>query len=144
MRKLILILWLAVTPAWAAPPRTLTANIPITGINRLVVTTTAGAVHITASPDNAIHVQVTLHQTEHRLLWFFHWMRAGTAGDMEAAVLDREKQGGTLVLSLEYPAGDVRSDVHQQWLVQVPAQLALAADMDTGQLAIDGDRKSVV
>ena len=67
MRKLILILWLAVTPAWAAPPRILTANIPITGINRPVVTTTAGAVHITASPDNAIHAQVTLHQTEHRL-----------------------------------------------------------------------------
>jgi hypothetical protein len=129
----LLLLAAAASPAWAAP---LSADIPAKGLERLDLTAGGGELHVTASPDDAVHVKVTLHQEEHSLLGLFHWMSATTADDMSKASLGQDAAGGTLKLAVKYPSGDSRSDIKQEWEVRVPARFAASVEMDAGMLSI--------
>lgn len=121
----------------AAPARTLTADIPAAGVTALKLSMDVGQAEIGVSPDDAVHVRVTLKQKQREFLWFFHWMSAGTARDIAAATLSSSREGGTVSVALSYPDID-SGDVQQNWRVELPARLALDATMKVGRLGIDG------
>jgi hypothetical protein len=121
-----------------AGPRTLTADIATAGLARLALKVGVGEVHVTPSADDKLHVQVTLRQKEREFMWFFHWASQGTAQDIAAATLKQQQQDKQLGLSLDYPSGQNEDDLKQEWDVQVPARLALDADMKVGELTIEG------
>lgn len=125
-------------PAPLAGPRTLTADIATAGLARLALKVGVGEVHVTPSADDKLHVQVTLRQKEREFMWFFHWASQGTAQDIAAAALKQQQQDKQLSLSLDYPSGQNPDDLKQEWDVQVPARLALDADMKVGELTIEG------
>ena len=117
--------------------RTLTADAPAAGIDKLELDLGVGEVKVTPSSDDSVHVQVKLRQKDEEFLWFFHWASAGTDKDIAAARIDQEKLGDKLKLSLDYPS-DKQDNIKQEWEVMVPARLALDAQMKVGQLSIDG------
>ena len=90
--------------AQAAGTRTLTADIPMTGINTLIITVGVGELRVTPSSDNAIHVQVSLEQKSREFLWFFHWHSNSTVREIQAAQITQQKQGERLCCRSPHPA----------------------------------------
>lgn len=124
--------------AQAAGPRTLSADIPAAGVNRLVLNLGVGRAVISASPDDQVHVRVTLRQKQQHFLWFFHWMSSGSAREIAAANLSRQRSGDSLSLGIEYAGRPDNGDLKQDWTVELPARLAVDAIMKVGQLTIGG------
>ncbi|HEV2111482.1 MAG TPA: hypothetical protein VGT99_09025 [Gammaproteobacteria bacterium] len=141
MKRRIAVLLLCAMPALALADdgpvaRTLSADIPAATLKNLKLHIGVGEVHVTASRDDKVHVQVTLRQKEQEFLWFFHWKSGGTAADIAAASISQRQEGDALDLGLNYK-GDTDSDnLKQEWEVQVPARLALDTDMKVGELNI--------
>ena len=116
--------------------RTLNAEIPAAALKRLKLHIGVGEVHVTASGDDEVHVQVTLRQKEQEFLWFFHWVSKGTAADIAAASVSQRQEGDGLELGLNYKGNTDSDQLKQEWEVQVPARLALDTDMKVGELNI--------
>lgn len=116
--------------------RTLSAEIPAAGVKALKLHVGVGEVHISASSDDKVHVQVTLRQKEQEFLWFFHWVSKGTAADIAAAAISQDQEGDTLSLGLNYRGNTDSDQLKQEWELQLPARLALDADMKVGELDI--------
>ncbi len=142
MKRSAALLLLAALPALASAEapveRTLKADVDAAALKSLTLRVGVGEVHVTASGDDKIHAQVTLRQKQREFMWFFHWMSEGTAKDIAAANLQQVKQGDGFTLSLDYHGPDQGDDLKQEWEVQVPARLALTADMKVGELSIEG------
>lgn len=134
----LLCLALAASAAHAAIPGSLSADIPAAGLQRLSLTAESGRVVIKTSPDDAVHVQLVLHQDEMRFLGVFHWVSDDSARDLPAAKMEQDRKGDTLALSVGYPNGATHSDIKQQWTVSVPARFAVDMRMQAGQGVIDG------
>ncbi len=124
--------------AQAAEPRVLEADIPVTGLNTVVVTAGVGELHITPSSDDAVHVHVVLGQKSRDFLWFFHWQSRATTQEIRAAQISRKQQGQRLVLSLTTPGNLDNDSVKQKWIMQVPARMAVDLNMKVGEATIDG------
>src|SRR5579863_5828180 len=124
--------------AVAAAPRVLSADLDAIGIDKLALEVGVGEVHVNPSPDDKVHVQVTLRPKEQEFMWFFHWRSAGTARGIAAASIDQEKQGDRLSLSLSYPREADQDNLKQEWDVQMPVHLALDAHLKVGELTING------
>jgi hypothetical protein len=133
-RASLLLLAAIAAPAWADVP--LSADIPAKGVDRLELAAGAGELHITASPDDAVHVKLVLDQEPHSFLGLFHWMSSGTAKDLMGAGLSESVAGGVLKLGISYPSGDDHGDVKQKWTIAVPARFAASVDMEAGMLSI--------
>ncbi len=141
MQRSIAIFLLCAAPglALAAPAptqRTLTADIPAAALKKLDLHVGVGEVHVKASADDQLHVQVTLKQKEQQFLWFFHWMSSGTAEDIATAAIHQQAEGDTLSLGLNYKGDSDSNDLKQEWEVQLPVRLALDTDMKVGELTI--------
>lgn len=143
MKHLAALLLLSALPlaAQADPastmPRTLKADVAGTGFNTVALEVGVGELHVTASNDDKLHVQVTLRRKERQFMWFFHWMGGGTSDQIAAASIEQKTSGDRLTLSLSYPhsSGD---DMKQEWDVQLPARLKVDAVMEVGDLSIEG------
>lgn len=133
-RACLLLLAAIAAPAWADIP--LSADIPAKGVDRLELAAGSGELHITASPDDAVHVKLTLDQEPHSFLGLFHWMSSGTSKDLMGASLSESAAGGVLKLGIAYPSGGDHGDVKQKWLIAVPARFAASVDMEAGMLSI--------
>ncbi len=131
-----LALLLLAASARAAAPGVLTADIPAAGLRTFSLQVGAGEARIEPSGDGALHLQLDLRQEPKSFLGLLHWMSASTARDLQGAKLQELRQGDGLTVSLAYPSGDSHGDVKQRWRVQVPAGLAVAADMGAGRLVI--------
>lgn len=127
----------------ATAPQLLSAVIPATGLARLTLTAGAGEVKLAPSADDAVHVQLDLHQDQRSFLGVIHWMSDTTAHDLTGASLKQERHGDELTLSLVFPSGSEHSDVKQQWTLSLPARFALSTEMPAGRLEIDGLRGGV-
>ena len=124
-------------PAASSMPRTLKLDVASTGINTAALEVGVGELHVTASNDDKVHVQVTLRRKQREFMWFFHWMAGGTSDEIAAAAIQQKTSGDRLTLSLSYPhtGGD---DMKQEWDVQLPARLKLDAAMEVGDLSVEG------
>jgi hypothetical protein len=122
----------------AATPCTLDANIPVAGMNTVAITAGVGELHITASSDDAVHVQVVLEQKSREFLWFFHWQSHATTQEIQAAQISQKQQGQRLVLSLTTPGNLDNDSVKQKWIMQVPARMGVDLNMKVGEATIDG------
>ena len=142
MKRSAALLLLAALPVLAladAPAeRTLKTDVDPVALKNLVLRIGVGEVHVTVSRDSKVHAQVTLKQKQREFMWFFHWMSEGTAKDIAGANLRQTQQGDSLTLSLDYPGDTQGDDLKQDWEVQVPARLALTAEMKVGELNIEG------
>jgi len=119
-------------------PTTVKADIPAAGIQHLVFESTAGEARIGVSPDDAIHVKLTLQQEETRLFGI-SLPRDATQHDVESASVGQDRKGDTLTLSASFPSHDDHyKDVKQEWTVQLPARLSVDATMNEGFMAING------
>lgn len=141
MNKSIVLLLLGLVPAAALADegpvmRTLNADISAAGLKDLKLHVGVGEVHVSASNDDRVHVQVTLRQKEQEFLWFFHWVSKGTAADIAAAAITQDREGGSLSVSLNYKGKSDSDELKQEWELQVPARLALETDMKVGELNI--------
>lgn len=119
-------------------PRVLTAEVAATGLDTLALQIGVGEVHVTASSDDKVHARVTLRRKEREFMWFFHWMAGGTRDEIAAAAIQQQTSTGRLTLSLSYPHSGGGDDMKQEWDVQLPARLKLEADMQVGDLDIEG------
>lgn len=141
MKKIFAALLLSTAPALAQADmgpvtRTLTADIPAAGLKELDLRVGVGEVHVSPSPDDQVHVEIKLHQKDEEYLWFFHWSSSGTAKDIADAAIYQRRDGDILSLGLDH---DDRNDsVKQEWKLELPARLALDADMKVGDLVISG------
>jgi hypothetical protein len=122
--------------AQAPTQRTLTADIPAAALKKLELHVGVGEVHVKASADDQVHVQVTLKQQEREFLWFFHWVSTGTAKDIAGAAIQQRIAGDTLDLGLNYKGDSDSNDLKQEWEVELPVRLALDTDMKVGELTI--------
>jgi len=129
---------LAPGSAWGAGQTRLTADSPAAGIESLAVNGAAGEMRIVPSPDDNVHVRLTLEQQQHNFLWLFYWMSGDTTRDLAAAVLKEDRHGSSLAVSLAYPSGGTHSDVKEKWTVSVPAKLLVDAELQEGELVIEG------
>ena len=141
MKRSIALFMLCAAPgvALAAPAatlRVLSADIPAAAIKKLELHVGVGEVHVKASADDQVHVQVTLKQNEREFLWFFHWMSTGTAEDIAGAAIHQQVESDTLSLGLNYKGDSDSNDLKQEWEVQLPVRLALETDMKVGELTI--------
>jgi len=141
MNRSIVIFLLCAAPGLAfadeAPvERTLSTEVPAAAIKQLKLHIGVGEVHVSASGDDKVHVQVTLRQKEQEFLWFFHWMSRGTATDIAAASISQRQEGDSLSLGLNYKGNTDSDELKQEWEVQLPARLALDTDMKVGELSI--------
>lgn len=132
------LLLLAAGSAQAADPVQLTADSPSAGIESVNVSGAAGEMHITPSTDDRVHIRLTLAQQQHNFLWLFYWMSGDTSRDLAAVVLKEERHGSSLAVSLVYPSGGTHSDVKEKWTVSVPAKLLVDAELQEGELVIEG------
>ncbi len=119
-------------------PRILTADVDAKGLDKVALTVGVGEVHVGISSDDKLHVKVRLQQKDQEFLGFFHWTGRGMAKRMAAAAIAQKTSGGEIGFSLAYPDGNDQDDFKQDWEVQIPARLALDADMKVGDLVIDG------
>jgi hypothetical protein len=119
-----------------AAPRTLSLELAAADIDTAALDIGVGEAHVSASGDDKVHVQVTLHQKERELMWFFHWRSKGTAREIAAASLRQQVQDKRVTLSLDSHGAEL-DDVKQDWEVQVPARLALKTVMKVGDLSIE-------
>ena len=124
--------------AQADAPRVLSADFSAAGVDTVGLEIGVGDVHVTASGDDEVHVHVTLRRKQREFMWFFHWMTEGSSSTIAAASLSQHASGGRLDLSLTFPHKDDQQDVDQEWDVQLPAPLKLDADMQVGNLSIEG------
>ncbi len=86
-------------------PVTVTADIPAARTQHLVFNSTAGEAEIGVSPDDAVHVKLTLQQEVRRIVGISLPSEA-TFKDMEAVKVSQGQQGDTLTLSASFlPAG---------------------------------------
>ncbi len=122
----------------AAATRTLTTNIPASGIKSLAITVGVGELRVTPSTDATVHVRVTLQPKSSGFLWFFHWQSTATSEDIQAAQIAQKRDGDQLNLSLTTPGKLNDSDVKQTWDVQIPVRLALDIAMKVGQVTVSG------
>jgi hypothetical protein len=140
MKRSLAIFLLCSTPVLAfaanSAQRSLTADIPAAALKKLQMHVGVGEVHVKASADDKVHVQVTLKQNEREFLWFFHWMSTGTAKDIAGAAIQQQLEGDTLTLGLNYKGDSDSNDLKQEWEVQLPVRLALNTDMKVGELTI--------
>jgi len=140
-RRLLTALLLFAAPALALAEtgpaaRTLTADIPAAGLKELDLRVGVGEVHVSPSPDDQVHVEIKLRQKDEEFLWFFHWSSSGSAKDIAEAAIYQRRDGDTLSLGLDH---DDRNDsVKQEWKLELPARLALDADMKVGDRVIAG------
>src|ERR1700733_6093408 len=86
-------------------PRTLSADIPTTGLDTLALQVGVGEVRITASADDAVHAEGTLRPKERKFLGFLHWS-AGTGRDIAAASIHQDRGDKRLTLSLDLDRHD--------------------------------------
>jgi len=138
LRTLALLSVLAAAQVHAATPDALSADVLAAGLTHLTFAAGSGEAKLTASADEAVHVQLDLEQQQKSFLWLFRWMSDATAHDLAGARLQQERSGDGLSVSLIYPSGDSHSDVKQKWTISVPARFALDAAMDAGRLVIRG------
>jgi len=136
-------LLLAAGSAWGADQIRLTADSPGAGIESLAVSGAAGEMRVVPSPDDKVHVRLTLEQQQHSFLWLFHWMSGDTTRDLAAAALKEDRHGSSLAVSLVYPSGGTHSDVQEKWTVSVPAKFLVDAELQEGEIAIEGMRGGV-
>ncbi|HEY3858079.1 MAG TPA: hypothetical protein VGM47_00555 [Gammaproteobacteria bacterium] len=144
MKRLALVFFLSLVVSLAGcsvrdsggEPLTLKADIPAAGLQHLVFQSPAGEARISASPDDAVHVKLSLQQEEKRLLGI-RLPSDATTKDMEAAKLGQDRKGDALTLSAVFPSGDDHNeDVKQVWEIQVPARFSVDATMKEGRLVI--------
>lgn len=140
MKRLLCASLLALLPlaAQADAPRVLSADIPAAGLDTVGLEVGVGEVHVTVSSDEKIHAHVTLRRKQREFMWFFHWMTEGSTSAIATAALAQRSSGGRLDLSLALPHQGDQQDVDQEWDLQLPARLKLEADMQVGNLSIDG------
>lgn len=140
MKRVILLVLMLAIPVFthAAATRTLTTDIPASGINSLAITVDIGELRVTPSTDATVHVRVTLQPKSSGFLWFFHWQSTATSEDIQAAQITQKRDGDHLNLSLTTPGKLNDSDVKQTWDVQIPVRLALDIAMKVGQVTVSG------
>jgi len=140
MKRIAILILLLGSPmlAQAAAPRMLNADIPTAGINTLAITVGVGELHITPSSDDAVHIQVNLEQKSREFLWFFHWQSQATTQEIQMAQIAQQRQGERLAVSLTTSNKLSNNDVKQNWIVQVPARMAMDLNMKVGEATIDG------
>ena len=140
MKQLLVLGLLLSVPALAlaAGTRTLTVDIPASGIETLAITAGVGELRVTPSADDAVHVSVRLEQKSSEFLWFFHWQSSTTAREIQSAQIVQQRQGDNLKLSLGSSAKLDTNQVKQHWELQIPARLALALNMKVGQINVQG------
>ena len=129
---------LAAHPDSASMPRVLKADLAASGINGVALEVGVGELHVTASGDDKVHVQVTLRHKERQFMWFFHWMDGGSADEIAAATIRQKTSGDRLTLSLDYPHSSGGDDMKQEWDVQLPVRLKVDATMAVGSMSVDG------
>lgn len=122
--------------ARALAPRTLHADIPAAGLKKVAFRAGVGEVRVKASGDDQVHLTVTLRQKENQLFGFVHWRAEGDARVMASAAISQQVDDGTLNLELTYPDRGQDSDFKVSWELQVPARLALDADMKVGEMTV--------
>jgi hypothetical protein len=113
-------------------PRVLNLDLAAAGLDGLDLDVGVGEVHVTASPDDQVHAKVTLKSKQHDFFGL-HWT-SSSSRQIAAAAIKQERQDKRLVLSLDYPHD--QDDIKQEWEVQLPARLALGADMKVGEMTI--------
>lgn len=119
-------------------PVTITADIPAAGLQHLVFDGTTGDTKIGVSPDDAVHVKLTLQQEERRIMGIAEASET-TLHDVEAAKVGQDRKGDVLTVSASYPSGSGHeSDVKTKWTIQVPARFSVDSDMKAGRMAISG------
>jgi hypothetical protein len=116
-------------------PRILKADLDAKGLDALALEVGVGEVHVGASDDGKVHVQLTLQQKDREFLGMFHWHHESVERSIAEASLAQKTEGGKLTLSLD---GDDHNALKQDWEVQLPARLALDTDMKVGELVIEG------
>jgi hypothetical protein len=117
-------------------PRTLSVDVPGTGLDALGLQVGVGEVRVTASADDEIHAEVTLRPKERELFGFLHWSGA-TSRSIAAASIHQERRDKRLTLSLDLGGHD-QDEVKQEWDVQVPARFKLDSVMNVGEMNIAG------
>jgi hypothetical protein len=117
-------------------PRTLSADLPGSGLDTLALQVGVGEVRVTASADDTVHTVVTLRPKEREFFGFLHWS-GSMARDISGATIHQERNGKRLTLSLDLGGHD-RDNVKQEWEVQVPARLKLDSVMNVGEMNIAG------
>lgn len=119
-------------------PVTVTADIPAAGLQHLKFDGTTGDTRISVSPDDAIHVKLTLQQEERRFLGM-PMASESTLKDVEAAKVGQDRQGDVLTVAANYPSGSAHdSDVKAQWNIEVPARFGVESSMKAGRMSIVG------
>ncbi|HEY1991109.1 MAG TPA: hypothetical protein VGH71_01520 [Gammaproteobacteria bacterium] len=119
-------------------PVTVTADIPAAGLQHLVFDGTSGDTKIGVSPDDAVHVKLTLQQEERRVMGI-PIASDSTLHDVEAAKVGQDRKGDVLTLAASYPSGSSHdSDVKAQWTIQVPARFSVDSSMKAGRMSITG------
>lgn len=119
-----------------AGPRTLSADIPGSGLDTLALQVGVGEVHVTASGDDEVHAEVTLRPKEREFFGFLHWSNA-MSRDIAAAAIHQERKDKRLILSLDLDGHD-QDEIKQEWEVQVPARFKLDSVMNVGEMNIAG------
>lgn len=119
----------------AESERTLTAEVPAADLQKVSLDVAVGEVRVEPSSDNAVHIKVTLKPHESGF-WFIKWQSGDK--DIAAAKLRHTVQDGTLDISLAIPDEDEDNHVKAEWVVQMPARLALASDVKVGEVHITG------
>ncbi len=114
-------------------PRLLSLDAATAGLDSLGLDVGVGEVRITGSADDQVHVKVILKPKEHELFGMLHWNEA-SRNQIAGAAIKQQRQGKRLTLSLDYPHD--QDDLKQDWEVQVPARLALDADMKVGEMTV--------
>jgi hypothetical protein len=119
-------------------PVTVKADIPAAGLQHLVFQGTIGEANIGVSPDDAVHVTLTLQQEERRIVGM-RMASDTTLHDVEGAKVGQDRKGDVLTLSANYPSGESHdSDVKGKWVVQLPARFSADASMKAGRMVIEG------
>lgn len=119
-------------------PVTISADIPAAGLQHLVFDGTFGETKIGVSPDDAVHVKLTLQQEERRILGM-PMASESTLHDVEGAKVGRDRKGDVLTVSASYASGSSHdSDVKAQWTIQVPARFSVDTSMKAGRMSING------
>ena len=129
---------LFVTAAQAAGERTLSADRPAAGVERVTVHGGQGEMRITPSTDGMVHVKLVLQQQEKSFLWLFNWLSGETTHDLAGAALKLDQSPDGLAVSLKYPSNDAHSDVQEKWTISLPAKSVLSAEMRAGMIQIKG------
>lgn len=133
----MLLLCLLPVASYASADRSLQAISPAAGINKVILNAGVGELHVKVSPDDSVHVKVTLERKSSNFLWFFHWGSENSERQIEHVTLQRQKQKAVLSYALDYPRHLDDGDVKQRWDVEVPARLALKIIMKVGQVNVD-------